>query len=144
MLARALRTEKHHTYTHTHTHTHTHLQVDIDALTGNENLLALKDIMIYTWAIHFFFHYTFLCYTDYALRTTILKDRMYFDVDSADNPPMAWWRRCLGLLLFPLADFWLFVVPTVHAHTKMFISSSFTYIPSAKQGARMPKSASSR
>jgi len=47
----------------------------------------------------------------------------------------------LGLLLFPIADFWLFVVPTVHAHTKMFISSSFNYVPSAKQGARPPKTA---
>jgi len=115
------------------------VMVDLDFLTGNQSLLALRDVMIHVWAFHFGFHYFFLCYTDHALRTTILKDRMYFDVDTQEHPSMGGWRRYLGLLLFPVADFWLFVIPTVHAHTKMFISSSFNYVPSAKQGARPPK-----
>ena len=115
------------------------VMVDLDVLTGNQNLLALKDVMVWVWAIHFSFHYCFLCYTDYQLRTTVLKDRMYFDMDAEEHPSMGGWRRCLALLLFPIADFWLFVLPTVHAHTKMLISSSFNYVPSAKQGARPPK-----
>eukprot|EP00802_Teleaulax_amphioxeia_P009869 Tamp_09891.p1 GENE.Tamp_09891~~Tamp_09891.p1 ORF type:complete len:620 (+),score=148.31 Tamp_09891:79-1938(+) len=117
------------------------VMVDLDVFTGNQNLLALKDVMIWVWAFHFTFHYCFLCYTDYQLRNTILKDRMYFDVDAEEHPSMGGWRRYLSLLLFPIADFWLFVLPTVHAHTKMFISSSFNYVPSAKQGARPPKGA---
>ena len=64
----------------------------------------------------------FLSYADHALRTTILKDRMYFDVDALEHPSLGGWRRYMSLLLFPVADFWLFIVPTVHAHTKMFIT----------------------
>lgn len=45
-------------------------------------------------------------------------------------------KRGVGLLTFPLADMLLFIVPTVHAHTKMFFSSNFTYIPSAKLGKK--------
>jgi cellulose synthase/poly-beta-1,6-N-acetylglucosamine synthase-like glycosyltransferase len=115
------------------------VMVDLDFITGNQSLVALKDIMICTWAVHFFFHYFFLCYTDRALRTTVLKDRMYFDVDPEEHPSMGGCRRYLTLLLFPLADFLLFVIPTIHAHTKLFISSSFNYVPSAKQGARAAK-----
>ena len=47
---------------------------------------------------------------------------MYFDVDALEHPSLGGWRRYMSLLLFPVADFWLFIVPTVHAHTKMFIT----------------------
>ena len=79
----------------------------------------------------------------------------------ANGPP-----RWASLIMFPFADIFLFIVPTVrkgedggwemkargeeessseeggrrvsrtvqvHAHTKMFISSNFNYVPSAKQ-----------
>ena len=133
------------------------VMVDLDFITGNQNMVALQDLMIYTWAFHFLFHYAFLWYSmllemllipladelhmtalahdcccitrraflsyaDHALRTTILKDRMYFDVDALEHPSLGGWRRYMSLLLFPVADFWLFIVPTVHAHTKMFFT----------------------
>lgn len=47
---------------------------------------------------------------------------MYFDVDALEHPSLGGWRRYMSLLLFPVADFWLFIVPTVHAHTKMFFT----------------------
>ena len=51
------------------------------------------------------------------------------------NGPLRW----LTLMAFPLADIFLYVIPTIHAHTKMFLTGgSFNYIPSAKQGERRP------
>ena len=54
-----------------------------------------------------------------------------------------WWAngpgRWLCLVTFPLADIFLYIVPTIHSHTKMFITGgSFNYIPSAKQGELRP------
>lgn len=35
---------------------------------------------IYVWALHFFMHFSFLCYLDASLRSSILRDRLHFDV----------------------------------------------------------------
>ncbi|EKX46763.1 hypothetical protein GUITHDRAFT_107536 [Guillardia theta CCMP2712] len=107
---------------------------NLDFITGQQDLVALKDVMIWTWVVHCIFHYIFMCFSDYSLRTSVLKDRLYFDVSPNH---MGVFSRALQLLLFPFADFFLFVVPTIHAHTKLFISSSFNYVPSAKMGCRL-------
>ena len=39
------------------------VMVDLDFITGNQNMVALQDLMIYTWAFHFLFHYAFLWYS---------------------------------------------------------------------------------
>ena len=54
------------------------------------------------------------------------------------NGPLRW----LCLLTFPIADIFLYVIPTIHSHTKMFITGgSFNYVPAAKKGDRAIPSA---
>jgi cellulose synthase/poly-beta-1,6-N-acetylglucosamine synthase-like glycosyltransferase len=110
------------------------IPVAVGILKLTNTAISLKDVMITTWAVHFLLHFPMLCYADHAMRRTVLYDRLYFDCNEG-----AWSsgpRRWLCLLLFPLADIFLFLIPTLHAHAKMFISSSFNYVPSAKMGAR--------
>jgi hypothetical protein len=104
------------------------------------------------WIVHINCHFFFMCVLDHKLRNDILVDRLHFQAAAITddkikdkvsplwaNGPLRW----LTLLTFPLADLFLFIVPTIHSHTKMFITGgSFNYIPSAKQGARAPISAS--
>jgi hypothetical protein len=108
--------------------------LDMNIWTGATALVKISMILSAVWIVHFTVHITSLCLVDYQIRHKLLYDRLYFNVagkeagNCADGP-----LRWLTLLLFPLADLFLFVVPTIHAHTKMFISSSFNYVPSAKQ-----------
>ena len=46
-----------------------------------QELLRLGDVMISTWAFHFFVHFSLLCYLDASLRSSILRDRLHFDVE---------------------------------------------------------------
>jgi len=109
--------------------------VNLNIWTGAEMLLPLKTIMILVWAFHFALHFLSLCYMDHTLRNDLLKNRLHFETSKeTNNGPMKW----ISLLLFPIADIFLFIIPTMHAHAKMFVSSNFNYVPSAKMGARCP------
>merc|ERR550514_1759148 len=107
--------------------------VDVNVFTGQEILVSLSDVMLTTWGVHFFCHFCFLCYTDHAIRTTLLKNRQHFDIEEYSG--LGHCYKWFQLAVFPFADFFLFVIPTIHAHTKLFLSSTFNYVPSAKMGA---------
>ncbi|EKX31016.1 hypothetical protein GUITHDRAFT_122779 [Guillardia theta CCMP2712] len=112
------------------------VMLDLDMWTGAEMIVALQVILSWLWLFHVSLHFMFLCYMDHRLRNEILKNRSHYNVTEgfwANGPP-----RWASLIMFPFADIFLFIVPTVHAHTKMFISSNFNYVPSAKQGDRLP------
>lgn len=126
--------------------------MDMNLWTGAVTVTVLGAIMWYMWIVHINCHFFFMCVLDHKLRNDILVDRLHFQAAAITddkikdkvsplwaNGPLRW----LTLLTFPLADLFLFIVPTIHSHTKMFITGgSFNYIPSAKQGARAPISAS--
>mmetsp|Transcript_22309 Transcript_22309/g.53521 ORF Transcript_22309/g.53521 Transcript_22309/m.53521 type:complete len:604 (+) Transcript_22309:86-1897(+) len=107
--------------------------LDLDIWTGAETIVRLGSIMIWIWIVHMSCHFTFMCYTDHVLRNDLLRNREHFDTEGVNGP-----YRWATLALYPLADVFLFIVPTIHAHTKMFFNSSFNYVPSAKQGVRCP------
>jgi len=111
------------------------VMLDLDMWTGAEMIVALQVILSWLWLFHVSIHFVLLCYMDHRLRNEILKNRSHYNVTEgfwANGPP-----RWASLIMFPFADIFLFIVPTVHAHTKMFISSNFNYVPSAKQGERL-------
>ena len=122
--------------------------LDMNLWTGAVTVTLLWVIMFWLWIVHINIHFFCMCLLDHKIRNDILKDRLHFDaaVVSASSEVSGWWAngplRWLTLLTFPLADIFLFIIPTIHAHTKMFFTGgSFNYIPSAKQGERRPTGA---
>jgi len=122
--------------------------LDMNLWTGAVTVTLLWVIMFWLWIVHINIHFFCMCLLDHKIRNDILKDRLHFDaaVVSASSKVSGWWAngplRWLTLLTFPLADIFLFIIPTIHAHTKMFFTGgSFNYIPSAKQGERRPTGA---
>jgi len=114
--------------------------------TGAVTVTLLGVIMWYIWIAHINCHYFFLCLLDHKIRNDILKDRLHFEAAAVreGSPISSWWAngpmRWLCLLTFAMADIFLFIIPTIHSHTKMFITGgSFNYVPSAKQGERLPQ-----
>ncbi len=78
-----------HTYIHTHIHTHTHTYIhavyghipvalDLNPITGKHVMVALKDVMMYSWIIHFVFHILFMWYADMEVRRSLLRNRLHF------------------------------------------------------------------
>jgi len=112
---------------------HIPVMLDLNLITGQQVVLQLKDLMLYTWLVHFFCHVIFMSYAEAEVRQVLLRDRLHFDF-SGSHMKFPW--RQLQLLWFPIGDFALFVIPTIHAHMRMFWSSSFNYVPSAKLGGK--------
>ena len=103
---------------------------------GTEMFVPLKAMMIWVWGVHIFLHWVFLCYADSALRRTVLRDRMHFYMEEGGEGANSGPYRWASLALFPIADIFLFLIPTIHAHARMFWSHRFNYVPSAKMGGR--------
>eukprot|EP01052_Picozoa_sp_SAG31_P007127 SAG31_NODE_336_length_17493_cov_20.694032_6_plen_255_part_00 len=75
---------------------------------------------------------------DYSLRYWILSSRCCFHCSPDYSKPLgcfsflghAW--RATKLVLFPLADLLLFMLPTMLAHSKMFVNSDLVYVTAPK------------
>ena len=126
--------------------------LDMNLWTGAVTVTAMGVIMWYIWMVHINCHFFFLCLLDHKIRNDILKDRMHFEADCTSDKaqvPSYWCNgplRWLTLLTFPLADIFLYIVPTIHSHTKMFITGGSSHdIPAAKKGDRaIPGSAAQK
>jgi len=107
------------------------VSLDTDIWTGATAIVKMSMILTAVWAGHFVLHILFICLADHHIRHNLLHDRLYFNVTGTwySDGPMRW----LTLLMFPLTDIALFVIPTIHAQLRMFVNSSFNYVPSAKQ-----------
>lgn len=114
---------------------HIPVAIDMNPITGQTFFVPLKRIMLYSWIVHAVCHCFFMTYAESEMRTNLLRNRLHFDFSGYHMKAP---YRQIQLLLFPIADFFLFVIPTIHAHIRMFFSSDFTYVPSAKLGTRCP------
>jgi len=80
------------------------------------------------WLFFFVSNWSVLLVLDLAYRR-LTEGRTNFERVPKGFPTL---KRSLSFLVFPLADVFLFLIPTLHAHARMFMSTKFEYIVSPK------------
>jgi len=69
-----------------------------------------------------------LCMFDHLYRNKVVKDRLHFHCQS--EPSVLRW---LGFALNPLFDVFLFILPSLHAHAKLFFLGNLVYVTTPKK-----------
>lgn len=89
------------------------------------------------WLAFLIWNWCGLIVLDGLYRVNLLKNRLHFK-HSVEFISV---QRALTLLMYPISDFFLFVIPTFHAHVRMALSTDFKYIVAPKVGAPAAQSA---
>lgn len=83
------------------------------------------------WLFFLTWNWFGLILLDGLYRSTLLNNRLHF------KHPIEFTsvKRALSLMMYPVSDFLLFVLPTFHAHVRMALSTDFKYVVAPKLAA---------
>jgi len=99
-----------------------------------EGGIQVRDLMWRMWPLFTVTNWVVMIAVDWAYRR-LVAGRTSFEQVPQGCPT---WKRLLAFLLFPFSDLFLFVLPTFHAHARMFLSTKFEYIVSPKVNSSRP------
>jgi len=89
----------------------------------------VHDLLFRLWLLFVVSNWVVVLCLDWAYRRLVV-GRNHFERVPQGRPSR---KRSISFALFPLADIFLFVIPTFHAHFRMFLSTKFEYIVSPKE-----------
>mmetsp|Transcript_41821 Transcript_41821/g.91254 ORF Transcript_41821/g.91254 Transcript_41821/m.91254 type:complete len:674 (-) Transcript_41821:104-2125(-) len=91
--------------------------------------VRVHDALFRVWVVFVLGNWASVLVLDWTYRC-LVAGRTHFERVPQGVPSL---KRAFSFLLFPILDVFLFVIPTFHAHTQMFISTHFNYVVAPKK-----------